>query len=175
MDALRAFLHRGRKTHRLAARQFSPPGDRLRPLMAYAPLAGGRWLPTGADPRTWLLLGVSGFLGFFLCDVCLFKAMLLIGPRRVLLVFSLAPPITALVSLVIGDVLTLRQWVAMGITLAGVAWVVLERPDLGDGRSRLPSGTGTPKSARQAGPTFPPPTSGVSPWRCSPPPPAPSE
>ncbi len=101
-------------------------------LMAYAPLAGGRWLPTDASPRTWLLLGISGFLGFFLCDVCLFKAMLLIGPRRVLLVFSLTPPITALVSLLIGDVLTLRGWVAMGITLAGVAWVVLERPDLGE-------------------------------------------
>ena len=62
--------------------------------MAYAPLAGGRWLPTDASPHIWLLLGVSGFLGFFLCDVCLFKAMLLIGPRRVLLVFSLSPPIT---------------------------------------------------------------------------------
>ncbi len=104
------------------------------PLMAYAPLAGGRCLPTDADARTWFLLGISGFLGFFLCDVCLFKAMLLIGARRALLVYSLTPPITALVSpvIVIGDALTLRHWMAMGITLAGVAWVVLERPDLGD-------------------------------------------
>lgn len=98
-------------------------------LVACTPLAAGRWLPTDADGRAWLLLGISGFLGFFLCDVCLFKAMLLIGPRRVLLIFSLTPPIAALASFVIGDALSLRSWVAMAITLAGVAWVVLERPN----------------------------------------------
>jgi drug/metabolite transporter (DMT)-like permease len=45
------------------------------------------------------------------------------------LIFSLSPPVAAVMSLGIGDRLSLRQWAAMGVTLAGVAWVVLERPN----------------------------------------------
>ncbi len=119
-------------------------------LLACAQLATGRCLPAAAGPRTWLLLVVSGFLGNFCCNVCLFKAMLLIGPRRALLVYALVPPITALVSFSIGDVLTPRQWAAMGVTLAGVAWVVLERPN-GDSTSRLPSGTSDYRSRSASG------------------------
>ncbi|MBU4272609.1 MAG: DMT family transporter [Planctomycetes bacterium] len=98
-------------------------------MMVYGQLVAGSCLPTGADLQTWLLLGISGILGFFFCDACLMKAMLLIGPRLVLLIYSLTPPLTALASLCIDDVLTLRDWAAMGATLAGVAWVVLERPN----------------------------------------------
>ena len=65
-------------------------------MVAYCRVECGRWLPTDADAHTWLLLGTSGFFGFFLCDICLFKSMLLLGPRLTLLVFSLSPPITAM-------------------------------------------------------------------------------
>lgn len=99
-------------------------------MMAYCRVARGLWLPTDADRNTWLLMGASGFFGFFLCDICLFKSMLLLGPRLSLLLFSLSPPIAAIVSWVfINDELALRQWIAMVITLAGIVWVVLERPD----------------------------------------------
>ena len=74
-------------------------------------------------------MGASGFFGFFLCDICLFKSMLLIGPRLTLLLFSLSPPIAAVISWVfIDDKLMLLQWIAMAVTLAGIAWVVMERP-----------------------------------------------
>ena len=97
-------------------------------MMAYCRVARGRWLPTDADARTWLLMGGSGFFGFFLCDIFLFKALLLIGPRLSLLLFSLSPPIAAIVSWVcINDELALRQWMAMGVTLAGIIWVVMEQ------------------------------------------------
>jgi len=89
----------------------------------------GRGLPVDADAQAWLWLGTSGFVGFFLCDICLFKAMLLIGPRLTLLIFSLTPPIAAVMSLGIGDVLTFWDWAAMGVTLAGIVWVVVERPN----------------------------------------------
>jgi drug/metabolite transporter (DMT)-like permease len=102
-------------------------------LMGYEQLFRGSCLPSDASPRTWLLLGVSGLFGFFLCDLCLFKAMLLLGPRLALLIFSLTPPIAAVISWIgIGDVLTLRHWVAMGVTLAGVIWVVIEQPNSDD-------------------------------------------
>jgi drug/metabolite transporter (DMT)-like permease len=99
-------------------------------MIAYCRIARNLWLPTDADARTWLLMGASGFFGFFLCDICLFKSMLLIGPRLTLLLFSLSPPIAAVISWVfIDDKLMLLQWIAMAVTLAGIAWVVMERPN----------------------------------------------
>lgn len=99
-------------------------------MIIYEGVFRGFWLPTDADARTWLLLGISGFFGFFLCDICLFKAMLMIGPRLALLLFSLMPPTAALISWAFAiDVLTPLDWAAMGVTLAGVVWVVLEQPN----------------------------------------------
>jgi len=102
-------------------------------MSAHGRLTRGLWWPSDADAQTWWLLGISGFFGFFLCDVCLFKAMLLIGPRLTLLIFSLTPPLAAVFSwcgawFSHGDVLTPKDWSAMAVTLAGVIWVVLEGP-----------------------------------------------
>jgi drug/metabolite transporter (DMT)-like permease len=100
-------------------------------MMVYGKIVRGLWLPTDADAETWFWLGLSGFMGYFLCDIFLFKAMLLIGPRLVLLIFSLTPPLTAVLSWLwgIGKPLALWDWTAMGVTLSGVAWVVLEQPN----------------------------------------------
>ena len=64
--------------------------------------------------------------------------MLMIGPRLAILIQSLVPPMAAVISwLCIDDVLMLRHWVAMGVTLAGVAWVSLEQPAI-DGQPLAP-------------------------------------
>jgi drug/metabolite transporter (DMT)-like permease len=98
-------------------------------LMVYGRLGRGLWFPSDAPLNTWLLLGASGITGFVICDLCLVKAFLTIGPRVSLLVFSLAPPMSAVLAhFCIGDNLIGRQWLAMGVTLAGVVWVVLEQP-----------------------------------------------
>jgi drug/metabolite transporter (DMT)-like permease len=69
-------------------------------------------------------------VGFFVADICAFEAFLLIGPRLTLLLQSLTPPVAALVSwMALGEELHARHWLAMAVTLLGVAWVVLERPD----------------------------------------------
>lgn len=100
-------------------------------LMVYGRLVRGLWFPSDASGETWMLLGVSGFIGFFVTDLCLIKALLLLGPRLTLLFQSLAPPIAALLSFVVlGDRLTPLDWLAMAITLTGVTWVVLERSKL---------------------------------------------
>lgn len=97
-------------------------------VLAYVRIFRGQWLPSDADGRTWLILGVSGFFGFFLADACLFKALILIGPRLTLLVQALTAPLTSLIAWAcLGDRLTGQQWLAMAITVAGVVWVVLER------------------------------------------------
>lgn len=97
-------------------------------LLAYGVLVRGRWLPSDADGNTWLILGLSGLMGFFVCDLCAFKAMLMIGPRLTLLLQALSPPTAAILSwLVLGEALVARQWLAMAITIGGITWVVLER------------------------------------------------
>ena len=107
-------------------------------LAVYGQLVRGLALPTDADPFTWLILGLSGFFGFFLADICLFKAFLLIGPRLTLLVQSLVPPMAAILSYMwLGDDLTPRHWLAMLVTVVGVGWVVLEQPDA-DAQPRPP-------------------------------------
>ena len=99
-------------------------------LAAYGRVFRGLWLPSDASPATWWILGLSGFAGFFVGDLLLFKALLVIGPRLSLLMQSLTPPMVALVYwLAFGEGLGLRQWLAMAMTLAGVAWVVMEQPD----------------------------------------------
>jgi drug/metabolite transporter (DMT)-like permease len=99
-------------------------------LAAYRQAVHGQALPLDAAPRTWLPLILSGFMGFFVADVFLFKAFLLIGPRLSLLIMSLSPPMTVVISQVLlGEFLDARQWLAMGVTLAGIAWVVLEQPE----------------------------------------------
>ena len=106
-------------------------------LAMYGRFVRGLWLPTDASSETWLLLGLSGFVGFFLADLCLFQALLLIGPRLTLLLQALAPPITALTSWVfLHDTLGPKGWLGMAVTLGGVTWVVLERP--GNATERQP-------------------------------------
>jgi drug/metabolite transporter (DMT)-like permease len=102
-------------------------------LMAYGYLRRGLPWPSDADPRVWQMLGLSGFLGFFVSDLCLFKAYLVIGPRLSLLVTSLTPPMAAVMSwLWRGGSLGPQAWLAMFVTLLGVLWVVLEQRDDGE-------------------------------------------
>jgi drug/metabolite transporter (DMT)-like permease len=99
-------------------------------LMAYGQLVRGLPLPTDVTAEAWAILGLSGAMGFFVCDLCLFKAFLLIGPRLSLLVFSLTPPLAALIGwVVLADGLSARHWLGMAVTLAGIVWVVLEQPE----------------------------------------------
>ena len=93
----------------------------------------GLALPLDATTRQWWLLGLSGLLGFFVSDLCLFKAFQLIGPRLSLLIYSAMPPAAAVIAWIfLAEPLAARQWLAMALTLSGIVWVVLERrpPDL---------------------------------------------
>jgi drug/metabolite transporter (DMT)-like permease len=90
----------------------------------------GHWTPTDVPLQTWYFLGMAGFFWFFMSDFSLFKAFILIGPRQALMIMSLTPPLAAVLSnLCIGDPLGPWQWLAMGITLLGVTWVILEQPN----------------------------------------------
>lgn len=113
-------------------------------LAVYGGLFRGLPLPTDADGKTWLILGLSGLMGFFVCDLCAFKALLVIGPRLTLLLQAFSPPTAAILSWIfLGETLLTRQWLAMAVTIGGITWVVLERqPMPGTSHGRRPAATG---------------------------------
>lgn len=120
-------------------------------LILYGALVRGAPFPADAPPRAWLWLGLSGFVGFFLGDLCLFKAFVLVGPRLSTLLMSLAPPIAAgLGVLFLDERLSATNWLGMAATIAGVSWVVLERPPNGAGVPPRPSARGLALAALAA-------------------------
>lgn len=96
-------------------------------------LLSGALLTTGTslgdlDARRTALLAVSGLVGLTIGDLALFAALVRIGPRLVSLLMALAPVFATWAGLAL---LQERPGVVallgMTVTLAGVAWVVLER------------------------------------------------
>jgi drug/metabolite transporter (DMT)-like permease len=96
-------------------------------VMAYLWITEGVIAPFSASANTWFCLSLSGVLGFFVCDLLLFRSFLMIGPRLGMLILSLAPPITALIGrFFLNEQLNLLNWLGMALTISGVAWVVLK-------------------------------------------------
>jgi len=88
----------------------------------------GSALPLNAEPERWLWLGLSGIIGLTLGDAFLFQAYLWIGPRLTMLMMSVVPVISTLLAwATLGERLTPLQWGGVGLTVGGIAWVVLER------------------------------------------------
>lgn len=105
---------------------------RMAIALALAAIVGlflrGRLLPTDAGAEQWWWLGLSGFIGYFLGDLCQFRAFVELGARLTLLLMALAPPLTALIGwALLGERLTDLALLGMALTLAGVAWVLSER------------------------------------------------
>ncbi len=97
-------------------------------LAVYGRLMRGLWLPSDAGRDTWFYLGLSGFFGFFLADLLIFRALVLIGPRLSLLIQSMSPPMAALLAWVfLDETLSGLDWLGMALTLTGVSWVILGR------------------------------------------------
>src|SRR6476661_7973137 len=91
-------------------------------------ISRGRPLPTDASAYQWKWLLISGFVGFFIGDLCLFRALVLLGARLSTLIMSLAPIIAAVTGyFVLGERLGAWSFLGMMITLIGIAWVVSER------------------------------------------------
>nr|WP_240192138.1 DMT family transporter [Desulforhopalus vacuolatus] len=88
----------------------------------------GYLIPLHFPARAWLYLGLSGAIGFFLGDICLFKALVELGPRLALLMFSLSAPMTAILGWAfLGETYLPMQWAGMLVTLTGVCMVILEK------------------------------------------------
>lgn len=85
-------------------------------------------LPVMGSPSVgWLAL--SGVVGLVVGDAGFFGALSRLGPRVTTLLSALTPPITAVLAWVfLQEKLGLLGVAGMILTLAGIAWVVLDRP-----------------------------------------------
>jgi drug/metabolite transporter (DMT)-like permease len=97
-------------------------------LMIYSLLFRGIPFPSDADAGTWFWLSLSGFIGFVLGDLFLFRAFIIVGSRISMLIMSLVPPVTALIGwMVLGEVLSFFNFFGMGLTISGVAFAIIGR------------------------------------------------
>lgn len=89
----------------------------------------GTLLPISAEPFRWLWLGLSGIVGLSLGDLLLFQAYIMIGPRISTLLMAISPVFTAVAGwFLFSEKLSLFQIGGIILALAGVIWVVLEKP-----------------------------------------------
>lgn len=88
----------------------------------------GRPYPLYADSSTWLWLALSAVVGYIFGDYCLFNSYIVIGARFGQLFMTLAPPSAAIAGwFMLGESLTWKSWLAMAVTLCGIALSILSR------------------------------------------------
>jgi uncharacterized membrane protein len=76
-------------------------------------------------------LAVSGVIGLVIGDTFLFAAYKHIGPRLSMLLMALAPAMSGIMAYIfLGETLSSWAVIGMGVTLSGIALVVLERKEI---------------------------------------------
>lgn len=106
-------------------------------LSVFTRVQRGLFLPVDASAHAWFWLSLSGFVGFVLGDLFLFRSFVLIGSRVSMLIMALAPPVTAVLGWIfLGERLSPLSLIGMALTMAGIALVVIDRPS-GDTPMRL--------------------------------------
>jgi drug/metabolite transporter (DMT)-like permease len=99
-------------------------------ISIYTYITRGMLLPLDASGSTWMWLMISGLIGFVLGDLFLFQAYVEVGSRISMLVMSSVPPITAILSFIVfQEKLTKTSLIGMGITVLGIAIVVLKKKE----------------------------------------------
>ena len=104
----------------------------LKNVLAAAMLLATLWATGPILPsiglKSGLLFLLSGAVGIGIGDTAYFGALRYIGARRALLLLVLSPPLTAVLALVfLDETLPPWAWPGIGMTVAGVAWVITER------------------------------------------------
>ncbi len=106
----------------------------LRLLMAFVFLGllnwirRGSFLPLDASQDAWLWLSLSGLIGFVLGDLFLFASYPLITSRVAMLIMTLVPPLTAIISfLILGERMQWIHLMGMFMVMSGIILTVWNR------------------------------------------------
>jgi drug/metabolite transporter (DMT)-like permease len=93
----------------------------------------GMILPFDAGTGNWFWLVLSGLVGFVFGDLFLFKSYTLIGSRFAMLIMTLVPPLTAFFGfLILGEKLTMFNFLGMTLAFLGIAIAIFSRNGKGD-------------------------------------------
>lgn len=88
----------------------------------------GYVFPVNASSETIKWLALSGLVGFVIGDLFLFQSFVDVGARVSLLILSVSPPLTALISyFVLGETLSTLDMVGMFITISAIIFVVYNK------------------------------------------------
>ncbi len=88
----------------------------------------GSPIPLYADGATYFWLALSGLVGYVFGDMCLFSCYVLIGSKFGQILMTLAPPVAGIAGwLMQGEKLSWHSWLAMLVTLTGIAICILGR------------------------------------------------
>ena len=99
----------------------------------------GHPYPVYADGKVWFWLALSALVGYVFGDWCLFNSYLVIGARFGQLFMTLSPLFAALAGwAILGERLSAKAWLAMAVTLSGIAISILVRGDGGHVKLSLP-------------------------------------
>lgn len=94
-------------------------------ISTFTYLTTGNVLPFNAPSSVWYWLALSGFVGFVIGDLFLFQSFVDVGARVSMLIMSVSPPLTALISyFVLGEALSLLDMIGMFITVSAIAFVI---------------------------------------------------
>ena len=99
----------------------------------------GHPYPVYADGKVWFWLALSALVGYVFGDWCLFNSYLVIGARFGQLFMTLSPLFAALAGwIILGERLSAKAWLAMAVTLSGIAISILVRGNGGHVKLSLP-------------------------------------
>ena len=96
--------------------------------------------PVYAGKQAWFWLGLSALVGYTFGDFCLFNSYLVMGARFGQLFMTLAPPTAAIAGwILLGERMEGKSWLAMAVTLSGIAVSILSKKEdkEGDHKKRI--------------------------------------
>ncbi len=103
-------------------------------------LTTGSPYPVYAGKQAWFWLGLSALVGYTFGDFCLFNSYLVMGARFGQLFMTLAPPTAAIAGwILLGERMEGKSWLAMAVTLSGIAVSILSKKEdkEGDHKKRI--------------------------------------
>ena len=93
--------------------------------------------PLYAGGQAWFWLGLSALVGYTFGDFCLFNSYLVMGARFGQLFMTLAPPAAAIAGwMLLGERMEGKSWIAMAVTLSGIAISILSRTKGNEGTEK---------------------------------------